>query len=179
MKIYTKTGDSGETSLVYGKRVLKSNLKIETYGTIDELNSNIGLLRDQPVNEKRIAILGNIQEKLFVIGSNLASEKEINSLPKLTELDIQLLENEIDSMNLGLENLKHFILPGGHISVSVCHIVRTVCRRAERIVINLNEIELVNPLIIRYLNRLSDYFFVLARKMGNELGVKEILWEGK
>jgi cob(I)alamin adenosyltransferase len=179
LKIYTKTGDEGLTSLVYGKRVSKADLKIEAYGTIDELNANLGLLIDQPVNEKRGDFLRNIQNLLFSIGSNLASEKKDNNLPKISESDVLVLEKAIDEMTSQLPDLKHFIIPGGHNSISICHIVRTVSRRAERTVVRLNEIEELDVLIIVYLNRLSDYLFTLARKIGQELGVEEVKWDSK
>jgi cob(I)alamin adenosyltransferase len=179
LKIYTKTGDEGLTSLVYGKRVSKADLKIEAYGTIDELNANLGLLIDQPVNEKRGDFLSNIQNILFSIGSNLASEKKENTLPKISEIDIKDLEKAIDEMTSQLPELKHFILPAGHESISICHIVRTVSRRAERTVVRLNEIEELDVLIIVYLNRLSDYLFTLARKICQELGVEEVKWDSK
>lgn len=179
MKIYTKTGDEGLTSLVYGKRVSKSDLKIEAYGTIDELNANLGLLINQPINDKRTEFLRNIQNLLFTIGSNLASEKSENNLPKISESDVQDLEKSIDEMTSQLPDLKHFIIPGGHSSISICHIVRTISRRAERTVVRLNEIEEVEILTIVYLNRLSDYLFTLVRKMGQELGVEELKWISK
>lgn len=179
MKIYTKTGDEGLTSLVYGKRVSKADLKIEAYGTIDELNANLGLLIDQPVNEKRGDFLRNIQNLLFSIGSNLASEKKDNNLPKISESDVLVMEKVIDEMTGELPDLKHFIIPGGHNSISICHVVRTVSRRAERTVVRLNEIEELDVLIIVYLNRLSDYLFTLARKIGQELGIEEVKWDSK
>jgi cob(I)alamin adenosyltransferase len=178
MKIYTKTGDKGTTALYGGKRVSKADLRIDAYGTIDELNSYIGLLNDQPVNNDKKNILLSIQNELFNIGSHLAAdpEKPNLKLPSLKSSDIEVLENEIDMMNEVLPELRYFILPGGHQSVSFCHIARTVCRRAERKVIELNEISPVNDLIIIYLNRLSDYLFVLARKMGQELNIEEVPW---
>ena len=181
MKIYTKTGDNGTTSLFGGKRVLKSDLRIETYGTVDELNSYIGLVRDQEVNAKRKDILVVIQDRLFTIGSILATEPGNTKvkLPSLVEEDIQLLEKEMDKMELELPPMKFFILPGGHQSVSFCHVARTVCRRAERLTIELNTQEAINPLVIKYLNRLSDYLFMLSRKMTSELGAEEVPWKSK
>lgn len=178
MKIYTKTGDKGITSLYGGKRVSKGALRIETYGTVDELNSWIGLVRDQEVNRTRIDILTTIQKKLFVVGSILAADPEKTKIkiPALLEEDVIALESEIDKMEESLEPMRYFILPGGHQSVSFCHITRTVCRRAERSVIRLYEDEKIEPLVIMYLNRLSDYLFVLARKMGEELKTKETPW---
>ncbi|MEA5139766.1 cob(I)yrinic acid a,c-diamide adenosyltransferase [Arcicella rigui] len=179
MKIYTKTGDKGTTSLVGGTRVSKTELRIEAYGTVDELNSYIGLVRDQKVNEHRKDILKEIQDRLFTIGSILASEPEQTKkrIPDLHESDIELLEKEMDSMDALLEPMRFFILPGGHQSVSFAHLARTVCRRAERIVIRLSEESEVNELIIRYLNRLSDYIFVLCRMMAKELEIEEIAWK--
>lgn len=181
MKIYTKTGDKGTTSLVGGTRVSKTELRIEAYGTVDELNSYIGLVRDQKVNEHRKDILKEIQDRLFTIGSILASEPEQTKkrIPDLHESDIELLEKEMDSMDALLEPMRFFILPGGHQSVSFAHLARTVCRRAERIVIRLSEESEVNDLIIRYLNRLSDYIFVLCRMMAKELEIEEIAWKAR
>ncbi|MBX2964348.1 MAG: cob(I)yrinic acid a,c-diamide adenosyltransferase [Cyclobacteriaceae bacterium] len=179
MKIYTKTGDSGSTSLFGGKRVLKSDLRIDTYGTVDELNSYIGLLRDQEVNQKRKNILVEIQDRLFTIGSILATEpgNEKVKIPALTEADIQVLEKEIDTLDAQLPPMRSFILPGGHQSVSFCHVARTVCRRTERLVIALDTIEKVDPLVVKYLNRLSDYLFMLSRKMSAELKAEETPWK--
>ena len=181
MKIYTKTGDKGTTSLVGGTRVSKADLRIDTYGTVDELNSYIGLVRDQPINENRREFLKYIQDRLFTMGSILASEPDNKKhfIPDLHEEDITALEFAMDEMNTELEPMRSFILPGGHQSVSFCHIARTVCRRAERLVIALNESEPVESEVIRYLNRLSDYLFVLSRKMAQELGVEEIKWAGR
>ncbi|MFT7268339.1 MAG: cob(I)alamin adenosyltransferase [Roseivirga sp.] len=179
MKIYTKTGDSGTTALLGGARVSKAHLRIDAYGTVDELNSFIGLLSDQPVNEKRRAILKEIQDRLFTLGAELASEPGKNNIvkPDMIESDIILLEKEMDAMELELEPLKNFILPGGHQSVSYAHLARTVCRRAERICTALKETSPVAPIVIQYLNRLSDYFFVLGRKMAKELDIVEVKWE--
>ena len=179
MKIYTKTGDNGHTSLFGGKRVSKSNIRIDSYGTIDELNSFMGLVRDQEVNKKREDFLVGLQDKLFSIGSMLAAEPGNTKIkvPGLSDEDTEALEREIDRMEVGLKPLTFFIVPGGHTSVSLCHVARTVCRRAERMVIALNEQEKVEPGIIRYLNRLSDYLFVLSRAMSNELGIEERPWK--
>lgn len=178
MKIYTKTGDQGSTSLFGGKRVLKSDLRIDTYGTVDELNSWIGVLRDQPVNQNRSAVLIEIQDRLFTIGSILATEPGNTKvkIPTLAETDIQLLEKEIDSMDAVLPPMKFFVLPGGHQAVSFGHVARTVCRRAERLVIALNQVDPINELVIKYLNRLSDYLFVLCRVMAHELNAPETPW---
>jgi cob(I)alamin adenosyltransferase len=181
MKIYTKTGDQGTTALFGGKRVSKSELKIETYGTVDELNSWIGVLRDQPVNEKRNDFLISVQDRLFTAGSILATEAGNTKvkIPLMSEEDVHLLEKEIDLMDSELPSMKSFILPGGHQSVSFCHVARTVCRRAERLTIALSAKEPVGPIVIQYLNRLSDYLFVLARKMGTELNIRETSWKPK
>jgi cob(I)alamin adenosyltransferase len=179
MKIYTKTGDQGMTSLFGGKRVSKADLRIETYGTVDELNAHLGLVRDQEVNQKRKAVLIEIQDRLFVIGSMLAAEpgNEKIKIPLLTEEDIVFLEKEIDTMDAALPPMRYFILPGGHTSVSCTHIARTVCRRAERLAIALDKQEPVHALVIKYLNRLSDYLFVLARMVAQELQSEEIPWK--
>jgi cob(I)alamin adenosyltransferase len=179
MKIYTKTGDKGLTSLVGGTRVAKTELRIEAYGTVDELNSYIGLVRDQVVNEGRKEVLKEIQDRLFTIGSILASEPEQTKkqIPDLNEGDIELLENEMDKMDENLEPMRFFILPGGHQSVSFGHLARTVCRRAERCVLRLTEESEVNSLVVRYLNRLSDYLFVLCRMMAKELEIEEVAWK--
>lgn len=178
MKIYTKTGDSGQTSLLGGRRVSKAHLRIDAYGTVDELNSFIGLLRDQEINRKREDLLKEVQDRLFTIGATLATEpgKENVKKPDLHEEDLVLLEKEIDEMESLLSPLRHFILPGGHQTVSFCHIARTICRRTERCVIDLMEIEHVDEIIVKYLNRLSDYLFVLGRLIAQELGVEEVTW---
>ncbi|AZQ64227.1 cob(I)yrinic acid a,c-diamide adenosyltransferase [Flammeovirga pectinis] len=179
MKVYTKTGDKGETSLFGGKRVSKTHNRIEAYGTIDELNSYIGLVRDQSVNNKRSDILKEIQDRLFTIGAELAADPDKPHLkkPDITEQDIELLEQAIDQMDRELSPLKYFILPGGHTAVSFAHLARTVCRRAERLAIGLvDEGENIDFIVIRYLNRLSDYLFVISRKMAKELGVDENYW---
>lgn len=179
MKIYTKTGDKGQTSLIGGTRVPKYHLRIETYGTTDELNSYIGLIKDQEIKESYKNILKEIQDRLFTIGSSLASdpEKSKMKLPDLKEADILLLEQEIDKMNEIVPPLRSFILPGGHTTVSFCHIARCVCRRAERLTVHLSENEFVEPLVIKYLNRLSDYLFVLARALAHEFNVEETPWK--
>ena len=179
MKIYTKTGDSGTTSTLSGKRLPKHHIRIESYGTVDELNSHLGWLRDQEMNDKFKKDIISIQNILFSIGSNLASDKENSKikLPQLVETDIEFLEKEIDQMNELLPEMRNFILPGGHVSVSACHICRSICRRTERLVSHLSEGEQINPLIIKYLNRLSDYLFVLSRKLSSDLGAEEIPWK--
>ena len=179
MKIYTKKGDTGTTQLIGGTRVSKSDLRIDAYGTVDELNSFIGLVRDQKIDKHYTEVLSNIQDRLFVIGSWLATdaEKSMMTLPKLTEQDVELLEKEIDNMTEKLPELKSFILPGGHTIVSYCHIARCVCRRAERLASGVGQHTPVEPLLIKYLNRLSDYLFVLARAIAHDLKVEEILWK--
>lgn len=178
MKIYTKTGDEGTTALFGGRRVSKANLRIETYGTIDELNSWIGVLRDQPVNAVRSEVLIEIQDRLFTIGSLLASDpkNEKIKVPHLTDHDVVFLENQIDIIDAQLEPMRSFVLPGGHQSVSFGHVARTVCRRAERLTIALAEAEPVQAGVIKYLNRLSDYLFMLCRKMTAELNAEETPW---
>ena len=179
MKIYTKTGDEGQTSLVGGTRVSKTELRIEAYGTVDELNSYVGLLRDQAVNTERKELLKEIQDRLFTIGSILASEPEQNKkrIPDLYESDIELLEKAMDDMDTHLEPMRFFILPGGHQAISFGHIARTVCRRAERIVLRLSLESEVNDLVVKYLNRLSDYLFVLCRMMAKDLNIEENAWK--
>jgi len=178
MKIYTKTGDTGKTSLVEGTRISKGHDRIEAYGTVDELNSFIGLLADQEVNKHRYSLLKSIQDNLFVIGANLASdpEKRANRIPPVKDEDVILLEKAMDEMDESLPELRHFVLPGGHVSVSLAHVARTVCRRAERCVIRLIETDEVPELVITYLNRLSDFFFVLGRKICQELEIDEVKW---
>ncbi|MCS6822505.1 MAG: cob(I)yrinic acid a,c-diamide adenosyltransferase [Microscillaceae bacterium] len=181
MKIYTKAGDKGKTSLIGGKQVSKAHLRIEAYGTIDELNSYIGLVRDQPVNQNRQEILKEIQDRLFTIGSSLAADPDnvAMRLPDLKEEDVLLLEREIDAMTEKMPPLRNFILPGGHSSISFTHLARCVCRRAERNVIALSESEFVAPLVIQYLNRLSDYLFTLCRMMHEELQIPEQPWKAR
>jgi cob(I)alamin adenosyltransferase len=177
-KIYTKGGDKGETSLLGGTRVPKYHERIEAYGTVDELVSYLGLIRDQDIAVQYKHLVINIQQVLFTAEAHLASDSEKNTanLPQFTEKEIELLESEIDTMNEVLPELRSFILPGGHQVVSHCHIARTICRRAERLVIKLSQNHAVNILIIKYLNRLSDYLFVLARKLAHDLRVEETPW---
>lgn len=179
MKIYTKTGDKGKTSLLGGTRVSKSHERINAYGTIDELNSFLGLVSDLDKEENRVKLIRKIQSRLFTVGSSLAAEtdKAKNFKPDLEESDIVELEKAIDSMNESLPQMKNFILPGGNELVSSTHIARTVCRRAERLIVKLSESENIEEIITIYLNRLSDYLFVLARKQGFDLNVKEIPWK--
>lgn len=171
MKIYTKTGDAGTTALFGGKRVSKSDLRVDAYGTVDELNSYLGLLFEED-------LILHIQDRLFTLGSMLATEPGNTKvkIPHLSEDDITTLEKAIDKMEEGLEPMKHFILPGGHPTVSFCHIARTVCRRAERLTVALNSIEPIDPLVIKYLNRLSDFLFVLSRFLTKKYNAKETPW---
>ena len=181
LKIYTKTGDLGKTSLIGGTKVPKSHLRIESYGTIDELNSYIGLVSDLINDSNSKIILKEIQDRLFTVGSSLACDPDkepLMKIPDLKEKDIELLEKEIDKMNETLPTMKSFILPGGHPAVSTTHIARCVCRRAERLCVNMQEHELfVDPLVIKYINRLSDYLFILSRYIGHLLNVEEIPWK--
>jgi cob(I)alamin adenosyltransferase len=178
MKIYTKKGDQGQTSLIGGKRVPKYDLRIESYGTVDELNSYLGVLRDQPINEKYKSVLIDIQQILFTIGSHLAVGKEGTSmkLPQLKLSYVEALEKYIDEMDEVLPPMRFFVLPGGHQSVSFCHVARCVCRRAERLVVHLASEEKVDALILQYLNRLSDYLFTLSRKLAYDFQVEEQPW---
>ncbi|MFO7879056.1 MAG: cob(I)yrinic acid a,c-diamide adenosyltransferase [Bacteroidota bacterium] len=181
-KIYTKQGDKGGTGLLGGHKVRKNHKRLEAYGTIDELNSWIGMIRSYPAKQHEKDILIQIQRRLFMIGSYLAWDKEkatqkIEDLPMIKEQNVECLEKEIDKMNDDLPELKNFIMPGGDPQVSACHLARTVCRRAERRVVDVSEDTNLNPVIVRYLNRLSDYFFVLARHFSHEKNSGEILWK--
>ncbi len=185
MKVYTKTGDKGTTALFGGTRVPKHHIRIESYGTVDELNSHIGLIRDQEINPLYKNVLIEVQDRLFTVGAILATppEKEVmkNGQKRLQNLgiletDIEFLEKEIDTMEDSLPPMTHFVLPGGHTTVSYCHIARCVCRRAERLAVHLNDIEPTDELVIKYLNRLSDYLFVLARKLSFDLKADEVQW---
>jgi len=179
MKVYTKKGDKGTTSLIGGTRVPKHSLRIESYGTVDELNSYIGLIRDQEISAEYKAQLLEIQDRLFTIGSSLAAdpEKSKMKLPDLLESDVTFLEETMDAMDAELPEMRFFVLPGGHTTVSFCHVARCVCRRAERITTNLQEHEFVSPLVMQYLNRLSDYLFVLSRKLTQDLKAEEHPWK--
>lgn len=185
MKIYTKTGDKGTTALFGGTRVPKHHIRIESYGTVDELNSYLGLIRDQNIDQHYKDFLMHIQDRLFTLGAILATDpqkailksgKERLNIPKISEADIKSLEDEMDAMNEHLPEMTHFVLPGGHQTVSFCHIARCVCRRAERLASALNEFEPFLPEALTYLNRLSDYLFVLARKLSHDLQSEEIKW---
>lgn len=185
MKIYTKTGDKGTTALFGGTRVPKHHIRIESYGTVDELNSYLGLIRDQEINQAYKKNIVHIQDRLFTLGAILATDpakavlksgKERLNIPKISIANIEFLETEMDLMNEALPPMTHFVLPGGHTTVSYCHIARCVCRRAERLAVQLNEIELIDSSVLMYLNRLSDYLFVLARKLTFDLKPEEIKW---
>lgn len=181
MKIYTKKGDEGKTSLIGGTRVSKSHLRIESYGTIDELNSYIGWVRDLTDKIIEQDLLVDIQDRLFTIGSHLATdpEKSKMKLPELREENVQVLENAMDQMEEVLPEMKSFVLPGGHPAVSCTHVARCVCRRAERLIVALNDEHIVDPLILKYLNRLSDYLFVLSRYISMQTGAHEMPWKAK
>jgi cob(I)alamin adenosyltransferase len=180
-KIYTKTGDKGKTTLLGGTKVPKSHIRIESYGTVDELNSWIGLLNDQVKDAPTKAMLIEIQDRLFTMGSSLACDPDKEPKMKIPDLkpgDVELLEKQIDRMEESLPPMKSFILPGGHVAVSTAHICRCICRRAERVCVSLKENnQYIEPLVITYLNRLSDYFFVLARFIAKEFHVTEIAWK--
>ncbi len=185
MKVYTKTGDKGTTALFGGTRVPKHHIRIESYGTVDELNSHIGLIRDQDINPFYKTALIEIQDRLFTVGAILATPPEKETLKngqkrlnidRISEEDIAFLEQEIDKMDAELPPMTHFVLPGGHTTVSYCHIARCVCRRAERLAVHLHEIEPTDELVLTYLNRLSDYLFVLARKLSHDLNAEEVKW---
>lgn len=180
MKIYTKTGDQGMTSLIGGKRVPKNSVRLEAYGTIDELNSYIGMIRSFPLRQEIARELVEIQMRLFDVGGNLATDPEAEDvhlpLGVKTE-DIEALEKGMDRMDDQLPPLKHFILPGGDEAVAFCHIARTVCRRTERRILDLGAIEEVDPLVLKYVNRLSDYLFVLARQVAFDRHIQETKWE--
>ncbi len=179
MKIYTKKGDEGKTGLIGGTRVMKSSMRIEAYGTTDELNSYIGLVRDQKIDQKYVEQLIEIQDRLFTIGSSLASDPEKSSMkiPDLRIEDVELLEKWMDEMDAQLPEMKSFILPGGHTTVSFCHIARCVCRRGERIIVDLSTNEFVDSTVLKYMNRLSDYLFVLGRKLAQDLNAPEQPWK--
>jgi cob(I)alamin adenosyltransferase len=185
MKIYTKTGDQGTTALYGGTRVSKHHIRIESYGTLDELNAHIGLLRDQAIAPDYRSVLAEIQDRLFTAGAIMATPPDKERLKngalrlqidRITAEDIAILEQEIDQMESTLPVMTHFILPGGHTIVSFCHIARCVCRRAERLAVHLHELEPIEEAVLHYLNRLSDYLFVLARKLSSDLQAEEVKW---
>lgn len=178
MKIYTKTGDQGKTSLFGGRRVSKDDLRVEAYGTVDELNAAIGLLRSAVTDQKILADLLRIQSELFVMGAHLAADpgKPLLKMPSLDEAMITSLEHNIDAMEGDLQPLRHFLLPGGSEAIARTHLCRTISRRSERRVVSLSHQDQVNPYMIQYLNRLSDYFFVLSRFIAKSEGVEDIPW---
>lgn len=181
MKIYTKTGDKGQTSLFTGRRVSKHNLRIESYGTVDELNSYIGLIKDHSPKNEDLSLLHRIQDRLFTIGSILATEPEKKDdkrfkIPQISDVDIKVLEESMDKMNEELPEMTHFVLPGGHPTVSFCHVGRTICRRAERRITALNDEAPVDAKVLKYINRLSDFLFVLSRFWGQKVNAQEVKW---
>ncbi|WP_372750922.1 cob(I)yrinic acid a,c-diamide adenosyltransferase [Labilibaculum sp.] len=178
-KVYTKTGDSGTTGLIGGTRVPKHHMRLEAYGTVDELNSYIGLIRSHDIESRSKEILLIIQNKLFLIGSRLATDEEKSDLKQklpIEEADVLLLEAEMDRMDEELPELNNFVLPGGSMANGFCHVARTVCRRAERRANQLSSEIDINPLLLKYLNRLSDYLFVLSRKVLFDANESEIKW---
>ena len=178
MKIYTKKGDEGKTGLIGGTRVTKNAIRIDAYGTVDELNSYIGVVRDYHIDEIYKKQLIEIQDRLFTIGSSLASDPEKSNMkiPDLNESDIAFLEQCMDEMDSQLPEMRYFVLPGGNHAVSFCHVARCVCRRAERLIVELKQNEFVAPLVLTYMNRLSDYLFVLSRKIAMDLNADEQPW---
>lgn len=179
MKIYTKTGDKGMTSLIGGKRVPKNSARLESYGTIDELNSYLGMIRSFQIDLQVVEELVIIQSRLFDIGGNLATDSEQTEIKVrlgVKENDIDLLEKAIDRMDAEVPPMKYFVLPGGNQVVSFCHMARTVCRRAERRILDLSEETIVDELVLRYINRLSDYLFILSRKLAFDGGLEEMKW---
>ena len=181
MKIYTKKGDEGTTSLLGGTRVAKNDLRIEAYGTVDELNSYLGLIADQGVDTEPVRLIRSIQSNLFVIGSHLANDPSRShfQVPSLEESEVDALEASIDDMEKLLEPLTNFVLPGGHPANSLAHVARCVCRRAERRVVELNDRAPVEPIMLRYLNRLSDWLFVLSRHMSRITESEEVRWHAR
>jgi len=179
MKIYTRTGDNGTTGLIGGTRVKKYNLRLQAYGTVDELNSYLGVIRSMQTDVQADSMLEKIQNKLFIIGANLASDESVTLAKKqlpVGKTDIVMLEKEMDLMNESLPELRNFILPGGCQASAFCHVARTVCRRAERYIVELSEKSEVDQDLIKYINRLSDYLFVLSRKVSLDQKAQEILW---
>lgn len=185
MKIYTKTGDKGTTALFGGTRVPKSHIRIDAYGTVDELNSHLGLVKDTCQNAEVTKFMNHIQDRLFTVGAILATDpekarmkngKDRLDIPRISQENISALEVKIDAMNENLPPMTHFVLPGGHPTVSYCHIARCVCRRAERLATALYNLEKFDQEVLQYLNRLSDYLFVLARKLSKDLNAEEVKW---
>ena len=181
LKIYTKTGDKGTTSLIGGTKVSKSHIRIETYGTVDELNSWVGVVSDHLTDPATRQTLKEVQDRLFTIGSSLACDPDKEpklKIPDLHESDVEFLEKEIDRMNETLEPMRAFILPGGAPAVSFAHVARCVCRRAERLCVSMQQEEMeIEALVLKYLNRLSDYLFVVARYAGHLLKAEEVQWK--
>lgn len=178
-KVYTKKGDDGTTALFGGARRKKYDVRIEAYGSVDELNSYLGLIRDQDIHETFKTQLLEIQDRLFTLGAILASDPSKSNLkvPSLALADVTFLENAMDKMDEDLPAMKSFVLPGGHTTVSFIHIARCICRRTERQIVNLHDLEPVEEVILQYINRLSDYLFVLSRKVSLDLSAEEIPWE--
>jgi cob(I)alamin adenosyltransferase len=181
MKIYTKTGDKGQTSLIGGKRVSKSHSRIEAYGTVDELISFVGLLRDMAEDRAVSQFLIQVQDRLMICSAVLAADCEDcqTKIPEIMDADIIELEKAMDIMEEALDPIYSFVIPGGHVCVSYCHIARTICRRAERTIIKLSDDFFVPDNVIKFINRLSDYLFVLSRKLTKDLNVKEIPWKAR
>jgi cob(I)alamin adenosyltransferase len=181
MKIYTKTGDKGQTSLIGGKRVAKSHDRIEAYGTVDELLSYIGLVRDLVDSQHHKNFLITVQSRLMDCAAVLAADCDDCEfkIPEITDSDIHELEQEMDRMDAELEPIYNFVLPGGHPAISHCHIARTICRRSERVVVRLSEKYFVPEKVIKYINRLSDYLFVLSRLLTKDLNIEEIPWKAR
>lgn len=178
--VYTKTGDKGTTSLIGGTRIAKNHDRLEAYGTVDELNTHLGMIRSFDIDDRCNSFLISIQNHLFTIGAYLATDSnnsDLRSRLNTNENTIDVLENEMDWLESGLEPLTQFLLPGGHPTVSACHIARTVCRRAERRTITVSEENNGDNYVIRYLNRLSDYLFVLSRYQANRVNLQEIPWQ--
>ena len=177
--VYTKTGDKGKTGLIGGTRVFKSDTRLEAYGTVDELNSFIGLIRACEIEEQTAEFLIEVQKKLFVVGGYLATDQarmEVQNETTIFAEDIEAIEHEIDRLDANLPTMTHFVLPGGNLVVSYCHVSRTVCRRTERVIVKMAEFYPVEELVVKYMNRLSDYLFVLARKLCQDESFEEIKW---
>lgn len=177
--IYTKTGDKGTTALIGGTRVPKNHIRLEAYGTVDELNTNIGMIRSYPIGEKNIEAIIRIQNQLFTIGGYLATDSDVSDLRNRLikdDKEIEFLELQMDSLESELPKLSNFVLPGGHPTVAQCHICRTICRRAERRIITMAETMEVDEWVVKYINRLSDYFFVLSRYLTYFFKIDEIPW---
>ncbi len=178
--IYTGTGDDGTTSLVGGTRVSKDSLRLDGYGTIDELNCHLGMVRSYPIDNEDKDFIVFLQNKLFSVGGHLATDSSVTALKSatiITPQDVELIEKEMDRLDEKLPPLRHFVLPGGHPQVSACHIARTVCRRAERIIISLNRESKIDPVLLVFVNRVSDYLFILSRKISQDVKIEEIHWQ--